>query len=90
VGDDICNSPTLSSTSGISIVSFDTIFSNPEMIYPDALGGGPLPQHATISGGNETLAGIQLATGDSFVRHDKYFFKDGNITFLVCHPIPKY
>jgi hypothetical protein len=88
VSDDICNSPTLSSASGVSIVSFDSIFSNPDVISPTAL-GAPLPQRATILGGSETPAGIQLATDDSFVRHDKYFFKDGNITFLVCvTPLP--
>jgi len=28
-------------------------------------------------------SGVHLANHDPFVRHDKYYFKDGNITFLV-------
>jgi hypothetical protein len=80
--DEICCSPTLSSASGISIVSIDSIFSNPDMICPPTL-EAPVAQPAC---GSETPAGIQLITDDSFVRHDKYFFKDGNITFLVRAP----
>jgi hypothetical protein len=29
------------------------------------------------------LASVKPAADESFVRHDTYFFKDGNITFLV-------
>jgi hypothetical protein len=28
--------------------------------------------------------GVQHANDDTFTRHNKYYFKDGNITFLVC------
>lgn len=28
--------------------------------------------------------GVQRANDDAFTRHNKYYFKDGNITFLVC------
>ena len=38
--------------------------------------------------GSETLASASAyprtdSAGDSFIRHPKYFFKDGNVTFLV-------
>jgi hypothetical protein len=31
-----------------------------------------------------TPKGEHATLDDSFVRHDVYFFKDGNVTFLVC------
>jgi len=39
------------------------------------------------SGESETPAGTLRQSDDSFIRHNKYFFKDGNITFLVRHVI---
>jgi hypothetical protein len=87
-GDEICSSPTLSSASGVSIVSIESMFSNlnPDMISPTGH-NSPVTQPAPISGAGKTLAGVQLTTDDSFVRHDKYFFNDGNITFLVRCPL---
>ena len=42
----------------------------------------------------KTQKGTHAAPDDSFVRHDAYFFKDGNVTFLVscllCFAHPTY
>ena len=38
---------------------------------------------ATKLPGNRSSAGMNSGADDSFVRHPKYFFMDGNITFLV-------
>ncbi|KAI0250026.1 hypothetical protein BJV78DRAFT_616049 [Lactifluus subvellereus] len=81
-GDEICSSPTPSTASVASVVSIDSLFSDPDMISPTAL-ETPVPHQSEISCGSKTQAGIQLTIDDSFLRHDKYFFKDGNITFLV-------
>ena len=43
-------------------------------------------QHASFPGvldDGRTPRGAHAALDDSFVRHDTYFFKDGNVTFLV-------
>ncbi|KAI9441599.1 hypothetical protein H4582DRAFT_1809910, partial [Lactarius indigo] len=43
------------------------------------------PEHTShqYSEGRETLRGGHATPDDSFIRHDTYFFKDGNVTFLV-------
>ena len=38
-------------------------------------------EHASIPGG--VSADAKPANNDSLLQHDTYFFKDGNITFLV-------
>jgi hypothetical protein len=44
-------------------------------------------RHSSLPGLSEegrTPKGGHAALDDSFVRHDAYHFKDGNVTFLVC------
>ncbi|KAH9051011.1 hypothetical protein EDB83DRAFT_1360351 [Lactarius deliciosus] len=46
------------------------------------------PEHTSLnlpqfSEGRKTLRGGHATPDDSFIRHDVYFFKDGNVTFLV-------
>ncbi|KAH9067671.1 hypothetical protein EDB87DRAFT_19689 [Lactarius vividus] len=43
------------------------------------------PEHISpqFSEGRKTLRGGHTTPDDSFIRHDVYFFKDGNVTFLV-------
>lgn len=85
-----CISPALSSAA--SIVSFDSTFSD---LYPshsqmtptapEALGPHS-DQHTSFPGVLEegrTPRGAHATLDDSFVQHDTYFFKDGNVTFLV-------
>ena len=79
-------SPVGSSTP--SIVSVESILSNlPEDINEDphvtesrikCMG----PQVTKLPG-NRSSVGMNSGTNDSFNRHPKYFFMDGNITFLV-------
>jgi hypothetical protein len=89
-------SPVPSSTP--SIVSVDSILSHEletSSIVQEAT-GGPSPESlakrmsslfAEPSGdGTSTSASTYQradAADDSFTRHHKYFFKDGNVTFLV-------
>ena len=77
--------------SAASIVSFDSTLSDaymppttskPPEFYSTDLG----TRHTTFpafSEGGETARGGHETPDDSFVRHDAYFFKDGNVTFLV-------
>ncbi|KAH8976786.1 hypothetical protein EDB86DRAFT_3094467 [Lactarius hatsudake] len=80
---EICISPVLSSTA--SIVSFDSAFSD---TYPShsqtspIVSGAPGVPSAVFSEGKIPRSG-QAIPDDSFIRHDAYFFKDGNATFLV-------
>ena len=72
-------SPTLSNASAVSVVSISSIVSD---MTTEAT-GVPV-QHAEPGAKLENLPGSAHPTSeDSFVRHDTYFFKDGNITFLV-------
>ena len=80
---EIRGSPTPSTTSAASVVSIDSVFSDPDMISPTALETPVSHQPFAISGGSKMRADVQLNPDGSFLRHDKYFFKDGNITFLV-------
>ncbi|KAH9175002.1 hypothetical protein EDB89DRAFT_430094 [Lactarius sanguifluus] len=91
---EICMSPVLSSA--VSIVSFDSTFSD---TYPSHLQMSPtaseapgLPsaefeaQHASLPGFPEegkTPRSGHTTPDDSFIQHDAYFFKDGNVTFLI-------
>ena len=89
-------SPVLSSAA--SIVSFDSTFSVSDTysshleISPTTSEAPGLPsdqvgsKHASIplfSEEGRTPRGGHATLDDSFVRHDAYFFKDGNVTFLV-------
>ncbi len=71
-------SPSLSSAGSVSVVSINSIVSDTMTtgatgVKPDELGAKltnwPVSANST--------------TDESFVQHDVYFFKDGNITFLV-------
>ena len=82
-------SPVLSSSA--SIVSFDSAFSVSDT-SPSHFQMSPTPSEApgTQFGAKHTglpdfLADGKNATPDdgSFLRHDRFFFKDGNVTFLV-------
>ncbi|KAH9051017.1 hypothetical protein EDB83DRAFT_2317098 [Lactarius deliciosus] len=91
---EICMSPALSSA--VSIVSFDSTFSD---TYPSHLQMSPtaseapgIPsadfgaQYTSLPGfpEEEKTPGSEHATSDdSFIQHDAYFFKDGNVTFLI-------
>ncbi|KAF8270190.1 hypothetical protein EI94DRAFT_1798413 [Lactarius quietus] len=90
---DICLSPVPSSTA--SIVSFDSTFSDKDPSYwqmtpaAEALrlssaefgDKGTSPPRFSEEG--RTPRGGHATLDESFVRHDEYFFKDGNVTFLI-------
>ena len=93
---EICISPVPSSAA--SDISFDSAFSdsypNHSQMSPTASEALGLPsdqfgaEHTSLPGVSEegrTPRGEREHTtlDDSFVRHDTYFFKDGNVTFLV-------
>ena len=81
---EICMSPVLSSAA--SIVSFDSTFSDAHMPPTPELYGTDLGARNTFPGfsDGEITAGVRHTTPDeSFIRHDSYFFKDGNVIFLV-------
>ena len=95
-GDEKIISPGLSKTP--SMVSFDSLlFDNPET--PPAIEGAPHPTESQAkhtssqviepsASGSRACSSVSVHPGDdaaegSFIRHHKYFFKDGNVTFLV-------
>ena len=87
-------SPVMSSAA--RIVSFDSTFSDTypdnSQVPPSASKASGLPGaglgaiHANTVGRSEegkTLRSGYTTSDDSFIRHDSYFFDDGNVTFLV-------
>ncbi|KAH9005682.1 hypothetical protein EDB83DRAFT_2302658 [Lactarius deliciosus] len=88
---EICISPVLSSAA--SIVSFDSTFSDTYLsrISPTASEAPGLPtaqfgaEYTGLPGFSEGKIprGRHPTPDDSFIRHDAYCFKDGNVTFLV-------
>lgn len=93
-GDEHVISPAPSSTP--SIVSVDSVFSH-ERETSSTVQEANRPTHAKrlsllLAEQREYLEKSTSAsanqrvdtTDDLFTRHDKYFFKDGNVTFLVC------
>ena len=71
-------SPAVSSASGGSVVSINSIIS--DMMPTEATGVQPAEfgaKHTNWPGS------ANPSTAESFVQHSIYFFKDGNITFLV-------
>ncbi len=91
---EICISPVLSSAA--SIVSFDSTFSDTYpshcQMSPTASEASGLPsaefgaKYTNLPGFSEEgkrPRGGHTTPDDSFIRHDAYFFKDGNVTFLV-------
>ena len=90
-GNDHIISPDISRTS--SIVSIDSILPQKRTT---AVQRAPVPESSAKrmsslsveSSGREMLVSASTyaragSTDDSFIRHYKYFFEDGNITFLV-------
>ena len=80
-------SPVGSSTP--SIVSVESILSD----LPEDINENPHAAESRIKcmgpqvtklPGNRASVGMNSRANDSFIRHPKYFFMDGNITFLVC------
>ena len=93
-GSDHTISPDISRTSSSSIVSIDSILPHK---HTTAVQGAPASESSakrmsSLSvepSGSETLISASTyaradSADDSFIRHHKYFFKDGNVTFLVC------
>ena len=72
---------TVSSTSGLSVLSINAIGTDTHMVTTEATGA----QHVDLGATKLTnlIRSANPTSDDSFVRHDTYFFKDGNITFLV-------
>lgn len=60
-----------------SIVSIESITSDPSIISHS------VPEVSTDFLRRKVPPGVHLAADSPFVRHEKYFFQDGNITFLV-------
>lgn len=86
-------------TGTASVVSFESLLSAPHTnqnssIVPGASRArltGPRSRPASFlgieSGGSETPTGSRWQNGDSFLHSPKYFFRDGNVLFLVGHVI---
>jgi hypothetical protein len=74
-----------------SIVTIDSILSDTHDVLvspsvPEAAEShakGTMSYLMTEPGAGKTPGGSCPVADDSFLRHEKYFFKDGNITFLV-------
>ena len=71
-------SPAVSSASGVSVVSINSIAS--DMKTAGAAGVQPAELGAKLTNWHGSA---NPTTDESFVQHDVYFFKDGNLTFLV-------
>lgn len=71
-------SPAASRASGGSVVSINSIVS--DVMTTEATGVQPAELGAKLTNwpGSANSSAVE-----SFVQHDIYFFKDGNITFLV-------
>ncbi|KAH9006216.1 hypothetical protein EDB86DRAFT_696514 [Lactarius hatsudake] len=91
---EICVSPILSSAA--SIVSFDSTFSDTYPSHsqmsptasetlglPSAEFGAQYTSLPEFPEEEKTPRGGHTAPDNSFVQHDAYFFKDGNVTFLI-------
>ncbi|KAI0282891.1 hypothetical protein BGY98DRAFT_954135 [Russula aff. rugulosa BPL654] len=65
------------STTPSSVVSIDSISSE------SSLSRATQPRVKAMNVLGDREFGVHHANDDPFARHDKYFFKDGNITFLV-------
>ena len=91
---EISLSPVLSSAA--SIISFDSTFSDTypshSQMSPTASEALKLPsadlgaRHTSLLGFSEGIKsprGGHATPDGSFIRHDAYFFKDGNVTILV-------
>jgi hypothetical protein len=77
-------SPALSrasSASGLSVLSINSIGSDTHIMTAEVTGAQPVDLGATKL--TNLTSDANPTSDDSFVRHDIYFFNDGNITFLV-------
>ncbi|KAH9032569.1 hypothetical protein EDB85DRAFT_1955015 [Lactarius pseudohatsudake] len=63
-----------------SIVSIESITSDPSIISHSVL---EVSRRSTDFMRHKVPPGVHLAADSPFVRHEKYFFQDGNITFLI-------
>jgi hypothetical protein len=86
-------SPAITLPSTSSVVPIESLLSNPytnSPIIPEASrarttpGAQPASFLGTGADESETQDGPRQGSEDSFSQHGKYFFKDGNVTFLVC------
>ncbi|KAI0302320.1 hypothetical protein B0F90DRAFT_1713914 [Multifurca ochricompacta] len=87
------NERSISPVSSIttSVLSFDSVLSNPLITsptfssLPNSCASQSRPKSINFPQfpGSKAASGMQKACDGTFIRHDKYFFKDGNITFLV-------
>lgn len=83
------NAPAASpaSSSSASVVSFESITSDIQLpkAPEDATETGTNPVNTSTgeASAGQTPTSSYPGIDDSFLRHDTYFFKDGNITFLV-------
>lgn len=86
-------SPVVTLPSTPSVVPFESLLSTPYAKSPPT----PEPSRARTTSGarppsfigvdvdeSETRDGSRQGSEGSFSQHGKYFFKDGNVTFLVC------
>jgi len=93
-GDDHIVSPNLSKTP--SLISVDSILSDkseasegdqsaPRMAesQPTHRAFQVIEPNGTTTSTSTTIGADAADHGGSFMRHNKYFFKDGNVTFLV-------
>ena len=88
-------SPVVSSAGTPSVVPIESLLSDPHEKPPFSPEAsmirliGPGTGHASFlamgSCESETPDPSGWQSDDSFVQHSKYFFKDGNVTFLVRH-----
>ena len=87
-GDEHTVSPVTSSKP--SMISFDSTLSETSSVVHEV----PRATMSWVKHASSLLTGSEMSTpaciysgagaaDDSFVRHHKYFFKDGNVTFLV-------
>ena len=79
------NERSSSPVSTTSLVSIDSILSDTSSTVPEApratQSKAKSMSFPVFLGKRES--GVHLSNHDPFMRHDKYYFKDGNITFLV-------
>lgn len=77
-------SPVLSSV--VSVVSFDSTFSEMPSTaseVPELHSADLETKYTSLLEGRKTPRGEHAAPDDSSIRHNAYFFNDGNVTFLV-------
>ena len=71
---------TVSSASSVSVLSINSLGSDTHMMATEATGAQRVDLGVKLT---KSTWSANPTSDDSFVRHNIYFFKDGNITFLV-------